>query len=385
MKASNKEPDVILWNCLDDEIKDMLAHNLSSIMDTITVDDMLEEIEFIAVYETPNQVGVDDDKSTVTWGKQLMLDRDKLLKELAAQVELENTSQVGVDADKVVPTKELKKKRVRKSVNAKSSQLERGQEGGASIRKIPKSDLQGSCQVYVQEDAPATVRLINKEMTHREKKQHRQLELGGTMGGQGGGAHAKKIPKPNPSPDIEEPNQEYALDAEVDMEGEAESKETRTDDNAKSNETGVGGNVDAEHTANDEDHPDDEAKSKETGGDVDAEPTANDDIEGQIESKGTHIGGNVDREPTANDEDHNDDNANNSNPCPENDINISLSSDVGGQGGGAHVNRIPSLSSVMRIPASLLWSWRTTPLLRGSWPTTSSWHTGSRRSTASRS
>ena len=84
VKASNKEPDVILWNCLDDEIKEMLAHNLSSIMDTITVDDMLEEIEFIAVYETPNQVGVDDDKSTVTWGKQLMLDRDKLLKELAA-------------------------------------------------------------------------------------------------------------------------------------------------------------------------------------------------------------------------------------------------------------------------------------------------------------
>merc|ERR1711940_402099 len=75
------------------------------------------------------------------------------------------------------------------------------------------------------------------------------------------------------------------------MEGEVESNETCTDDDAKSKETG--GKVDTESTANDEDHPDDEAKSKETGGKVDTEPTAKD-------------------------EDHNVDHTK-SNSCPEND------------------------------------------------------------------
>ena len=74
-----------------------LERTLGDRLDTISVVDMLKEIETIVVqkeYETSSKVGVDVEKSAVTWGVQLMMDRDKLLKELAAQVKFENTSQV---------------------------------------------------------------------------------------------------------------------------------------------------------------------------------------------------------------------------------------------------------------------------------------------------
>ncbi len=71
-----------------------------------------------------------------------MLDRDKLLKELAAQVEFENTSQVQVDTDKFVATRGKEHRhqflldRERKSINAKPSHREKGQ--GAQSKENPQ-------------------------------------------------------------------------------------------------------------------------------------------------------------------------------------------------------------------------------------------------------
>ena len=125
--------------------------------------DLLKEIKTLAVQgedETSSKVRVDADKSTVTWGIQLMLEREELLKKFEAptvQGEDENPSQVGVDTDRFVATRgkeqrhQLILNRERKSINANSSHSERSQEGGASHKKIPKSDLhcKGSCHVYV--------------------------------------------------------------------------------------------------------------------------------------------------------------------------------------------------------------------------------------------
>ena len=58
--------------------------------------------------------------------------------------------------------------------------------------------------------------------------------------GQEGGATQKKTPKPNPCNDNEKSCHDYALDAKDYMKGDVESNETRTDDDAKSNETGIG-------------------------------------------------------------------------------------------------------------------------------------------------
>ena len=162
-----------------------------------------------------------------------MLDREVLLKKLTEQVkyEYENPSQVEVDTDRFVATKgreqcpQLLLDKEGISINAKSSHShQRGQEGGATQKKFPKSDLRhnnnGSCHVYVQEDTPAIVRLHNKQMVNGEKKQHHQPELGGTIGGQEGGATPKKTPKPNPCNDKEEACQDYALVDKVYTEGE---------------------------------------------------------------------------------------------------------------------------------------------------------------------
>ena len=162
--------DQLLY-CPDEKMRKTLHSNLGDRADTISVEDLLKEIETLAMQgenETSSQVGIDADKSTLTWGMQLMLRREELLKKfeaLTVQGKYENPSQVGVDTDRFVITRgkehrhQLLLDRERKSVNAKVSQSERGQEGGASIKKISKSDLhcKESCQVYVQEDTPTTL------------------------------------------------------------------------------------------------------------------------------------------------------------------------------------------------------------------------------------
>ena len=234
VKISGETNDMIirdqLYHCPDIKMRETLYRTLGDRVDTISVSDLLREIETLAVHgedEFSSKVGVDANKSTVTWGMQLMLDREEILKKLAAQVKFENPSQVQINTDKFVATRGREHRhqflldKERKSVNAKSSQLERGQEGGASIKKIPKSDLhQGSCQVYVQEDTPTIVRLHNKQMVHEGRKQHHQPELGGSTGGQEGGASIKKFPKLSPCQNNEESCLDHALEDDTYTEGE---------------------------------------------------------------------------------------------------------------------------------------------------------------------
>ena len=93
VKASNETDNVLirdqLFHCPDREIMKTLERTLGDRLDTISVVDMLKEIETIAVQKEDkisSKVGVNDDKFTVTWGMQLLLDREAILKELAAQV-----------------------------------------------------------------------------------------------------------------------------------------------------------------------------------------------------------------------------------------------------------------------------------------------------------
>ena len=159
-----------------------LERTLGDRLDTISVVDMLKEIETIAMQKedkTSNKLGVDAAKSTVTWGMQLMVDRDKILEELAEQVknEYKNPSQVEVDTDRFVPTKgreqchQLLLDREGIPTDAKSSHSQQRGQGGPRRKKTPKSDLKGSCQVFVLEDTPAIVRLYNKQMVDEEMTQ----------------------------------------------------------------------------------------------------------------------------------------------------------------------------------------------------------------------
>ena len=233
--ASNETNEVLirdqLFYCPDREIRKTLERTLGDRLDTISVMEMLKEIETIAVQKedkTSNKLGVDAAKSTVTWGMQLMVERDKILEELAEQVknEYKYPSLVELDTDKFVPTKgreqchQLLLDREGIPTDAKSSHSQQRGQGGPRRKKTPKSDLKGSCQVFVLEDTPAIVRLYNKQMVDEEMKQHHQLKLGGTSGGQKGGARQKKTPKPDPYDTNVESCQDDALEDTVYIEGE---------------------------------------------------------------------------------------------------------------------------------------------------------------------
>ena len=137
MKTSGETNDVIirnqLYHCPDIKLRETLYRTLGDRVDTISEDDLLREIETLAVLgedEFSSKVGVDANKSTVTWGMQLMLDREEILKKLAAQVELEKTNQLQVDTDKFVATRGKEHHHQvlldRISINAKSSHREKG-------------------------------------------------------------------------------------------------------------------------------------------------------------------------------------------------------------------------------------------------------------------
>lgn len=103
MKASDETNDVIirdqLYHCPDIKMRETLYRPLGDRVDTISVGDLLKEIETLAVQgeeEFSSKMGVDANKSTVTWGMKLMSDREEILKKLAVQVKLENP-QPGAD------------------------------------------------------------------------------------------------------------------------------------------------------------------------------------------------------------------------------------------------------------------------------------------------
>ena len=89
-----------------------LYRNLGDRVGTISMGDLLKEIKTLAIQgedETSSKVGADSDQSKLTWGTQLMLERELLLQKietLAVQGEDENPSQVGVDTDRFVVIRE---------------------------------------------------------------------------------------------------------------------------------------------------------------------------------------------------------------------------------------------------------------------------------------
>ena len=109
VKTSDETNDKIirdqLYHCPDIKMRETLYRTLGDRVDTISVSDLLGEIKTLAVHgedEFSSKVGVDANKSTVTWGMQLMADREEIIKKLTEQVKLENPGQVQVNTDKFV-------------------------------------------------------------------------------------------------------------------------------------------------------------------------------------------------------------------------------------------------------------------------------------------
>ena len=85
MKASNETNDVIIRDqllyCPEEEMRKTLHRDLGDRAATISMGDLLKEIETLAMKEEDeisSKVGVDADKSTVTWGMQSLLDREEV-------------------------------------------------------------------------------------------------------------------------------------------------------------------------------------------------------------------------------------------------------------------------------------------------------------------